>query len=156
MDANAESDALGAARRQRRGVRAALVALESSTASPSVDDAWLATIRERLDELATAFADHVAVTESDDGLFAETVERAPRLARRVRVLHDDHVTITAAIEAARATAATATVADDPTDDDVATTIRAAVGDVMGRITRHRQLGADLVYEAYNVDIEGGD
>ena len=153
MDVPEESDALQAARVQRRGVRAALGALESAAASPALDATWTTVLSERLQALREAFAHHVEVTEGDDGLFEETLERAPRLARRTKVLRDDHVTIASAIDdALDVVAATA----HPVDDDRISAIRASVTDVMGRIARHRQLGADLVHEAYNVDIEGGD
>lgn len=151
MDVLETSDALVAARRERHGVRAALVALESAAASPVTDSTWSAAMADRLQALRRAFAHHIAVTESDEGLFAEMLDRAPRLAHRTHVLRDDHVAIMAAIDGALAATAAAA-----TDEDASAGLRDAVTTVMGRVTRHRQLGADLVHEAYNVDIEGGE
>lgn len=153
MDHLDESNPLHAARLQRRGVRAALVALESATASPATDQSWAPMLQERLNALRSAFSHHIEVTEGDGGLFEETVTLAPRLVRRTKGLHDDHVAIMAAIDAALDVVPTSVGLHS---DEAVAAVRATTTDVMGRITRHRQLGADLVYEAYNVDIEGGD
>ena len=153
MEVPEETDALRAARRQRRGVRAALVTLESAAASSARDPSWSSVLSERMRALREAFAHHVSVTEGESGLFEETLERAPRLARRTKLLRDDHVAITAAIAG---TIEAIEAALDPLDDETIVAIRASVTDVMGRITRHRQRGADLVHEAYSIDIEGGD
>jgi hypothetical protein len=152
MDAADQGDALHAARARRRGVRAALAALESACASSSGDLTWNKVLGERLVALGDAFDHHVAVTEGDDGLFEEILDAAPRLARRLGALRSDHVEIAGLIAAATAALPTATT-ENP--DGVAA-MRDAVTELMGRITRHRQLGADVVFEAYNVDIEAGD
>ena len=39
--------------------------------------------------------------------------------------------------------------------DAVEAVRVAAVDVLGAISRHRQKGADLVWEAYSVDIGGG-
>ena len=80
------------------------------------------------------------------------VEQAPRLAHQVGQLRADHDTIEQAIQQAMKLVA------DPEDVD-GTSISAAgeaVLELMSSITRHRHLGASLVYEAYNVDIEASD
>lgn len=151
MSANDESEALRSARRQRHGVRAALVALESATASASTDAAWAAQLDARLGDLRDAWAHHVHATEGDGGLFAETIDRAPRLAKRTQVLRDEHVEIAKVIDDV-GRVVTASRDGEPDTAEV----RRVVTDLMGRVARHRQLGADLVFEAYHVDIEGGD
>lgn len=153
MDDSDETDALHAARRRRRGVRAALDALESATASSIHEADWLDTLRTRLVQLEDAFDHHVAVTEGHDGLFEEVLTRAPRLARRTKLLQEDHIVIR---EAIRGTIEELPAMLTSTDTERAVAVREAVTDIMGRITRHRQLGADLVYEAYSVDIEAAD
>jgi hypothetical protein len=153
VDHSDESDPLHAARLQRRGVRAALVALESATASPATNPSWAPVLREQLNRLLSAFSYHIEVTEGVGGLFEDTVTLAPRLVRRTKALHDDHVAIMAAIDAAVDVVPTSVGVHS---DEVVAAARATATEVMGRITRHRQLGADLVYEAYNIDIEGGD
>jgi hypothetical protein len=50
----------------------------------------------------------------------------------------------------------AAIADVPTDDVGVAGVRDQVVAVLSGLVRHRQAGADMVYEAYNVDIEAGD
>jgi hypothetical protein len=147
-----ESEALHSAREERRGVRAALAALESTTASSAHNVEWFKAVHERLTNLQGAFDRHIAATEAEGGLFDEIVESAPRLNRRTQTLRQDHIDIRSAIEVALADLPVEPI-DDP--ETVAAT-RAAITDIMGRVTRHRQLGSDLVYEAYTVDIEAAD
>jgi hypothetical protein len=49
----------------------------------------------------------------------------------------------------------AAVPRDGSDVDVAHA-RDMVVELLTAVVRHRHLGADLVYEAYNVDMEAGD
>ena len=42
------------------------------------------------------------------------------------------------------------------DDATVSVVREQVGGLLIDLVRHRQLGSDLVYDAYNVDIEGSD
>jgi hypothetical protein len=96
--------------------------------------------------MQAAFADHIEVTERQGGLFEEVVEAAPRLAHRVAKLRDEHVTITAGLDALAAMR--------PADDIAG--FREAVVQMLGRVVRHRSEGSDLIYEAYFVDIDAAD
>jgi hypothetical protein len=147
----ADRPSLNAARDIRRGVRAAVVGLESAAASSIYERGWSEAMAEQLAVLQAAFAHHVAVTESDGGLLDEIREIAPRLDRRIRQICTEHVEIGEAIEAARGDASGVV----PSDTEAARTLRDTATDLIVRVTRHRQIGADLVFEAYNVDIEGG-
>ena len=71
--------------------------------------------------------------------------RAPRLDHLCHRLTQDHATIVT--ELASATAAL--------DRGVAEA-REAVLSLLAHVARHRQLGADLIYEAYAVDLGGSD
>lgn len=142
---------LESAREIRRGVRAAMVAVESAAATSARGAGWTGILAKQLDALSGAFDHHIAVTEAEAGLLNETLELAPRLARRARQLRDEHVEIAALITNAMLNAESGGEADEARADE----LRKAVTDIIVRISRHRQIGADLVYEAYNVDIEGG-
>ena len=148
-----ERQVLTAARRRRLGVQAAMADLESAIASASTGraDQWSKQVREAVTRLREAFRHHVEVTESADGLFADVVTQAPRLAHQVDVLQADHPRIEEAL-AAVAAVLEASAADADATSDVTDRIL----DVLGQIVRHRHAGASLVYEAYNVDIEAGD
>ncbi len=141
--------ALSQARTERAGVRAAIARVESALASPTTgrDRAWRGELADQLATLEGAFARHVAATEGPDGLLAEIVAGSPRLARRVEEIASDHGAIAEELGAAR----TALLDAPPNLEDV----RDRVVAVLIHLVRHRQRGADLVYEAFQVDIEGG-
>ena len=44
----------------------------------------------------------------------------------------------------------------PVDNSGVDKVRASVTGLLGDLVRHRQTGADLVYEAYQVDIDAAD
>lgn len=140
--------ALAAAARRRRELREALVAFEDALASPFRDIAtWRVGVAQALTALQQAFAVHVAETEKPGGLYEEMAELAPHVAARARRLREEHPQVTAALAdgAQRVEGPLASEADvDAVRDDLER--------LMARIVRHRQGGADLVWEAYAVDI----
>jgi hypothetical protein len=152
--ANQERPVVAAARKRRIGVQAALSDLERAVAAGSAqrEQDWATGLASSLTRLQDAFVRHIEATESNDGLFADVIEQAPRLAHQVGQLRADHPAIEQSIHQALVLVA------DPAGIDP-TRISAAgeaVLDLMSSITRHRHLGASLVYEAYNVDIEASD
>ncbi len=147
-----QRDAVDAVRRRRAELRETLDAVERALASPGSDRAvvWGEHVHETVDRLATEFALHVEVTEGPDGLHETILDGDLRLANQVGALVAEHNTIADDI-AALAAASEAPVAPS----DVAG-LREQGTTVLGRIVRHRQRGADLIYEAYATDIGGGD
>jgi hypothetical protein len=113
-------------------------------AAPAGDPRWRERVSERLYALRDAFGEHVIVTEGSAGLYAELLEHAPRLARQVDVLTREHAVITVAIDA---------LAGRVTARDVER-LRGWSSDLLRELARHRQRGADLVYEAFATDIGG--
>ena len=148
----ATDPSLDAVRRQRKGVRTALDALERALAAPSSGRAaeWRSGVDERVAALAEAWGAHAAVTEQPGGLFDDVVARAPRLAGRVARLRQEHVDVAAQLAAI----SQAGSGGDP-DADVAAVGEAALA-TMGAIVRHRNTGSSLLYEAYFVDIDAAD
>lgn len=147
------SPALDEARRRRLGVRAAIDLLERSLATPASgrEAEWSAAVAAELRRLQGAFANHVSATEAPDGLYSEIMHAAPRLAHQIGRLRDDHLVITSALD--RLVDRVPTAGDPAVDVD---TVREECVDALARIVRHRHLGAELVYDAYNVDIEASD
>jgi hypothetical protein len=141
---DADAGRLDAVRRQRSGVRLALDDLERAVTAPSAgrEAEWADNVLRRAGEMKAAFAEHIDVTERPGGLFDEVVDAAPRLSNKVAKLRDEHVTITADLDALATTA--------PAD------LREAVVQIMGRVVRHRSEGSDLIYDAYFVDIDAAD
>ncbi len=135
---------LQVARRQRAELLSAIHGLESALAAPAADPGWISRCTERIRSLRATFTEHVDATEGADGLYAEMLETAPRLAHAVDVLTREHAAISVALQALAARVRDA----DPED------MRGWASDLLRELSRHRQRGADLVYEAYATDIGG--
>ena len=148
-----DTSALEAARAQRANLHNVLVELEKAIAGPVPGRSreWTDTVHDALVDVGATFERHIAVTECSDGLFDEIVRSAPRLANAVESLRTEHNDIRQAISHML-------VALRRGERDGADTadIREATLSLLARLGRHRQHGADLVYEAYTVDIGGSD
>jgi hypothetical protein len=139
-------------RRRRAELRETMGALERALAAPAVERAviWGELVHQALVELADDFVEHIEVTEGPDGLHQAILTGAVRLANAVNALAAEHAVITAEIAAlVSQTEPPVTATDvDPT--------RERATRLLGDLVRHRQRGADLIYEAYDTDIGGGD
>jgi hypothetical protein len=113
-------------------------------ARPASPNGWAQVVEMYLYELRAALDAHVDEVESPDGLLAEIRETAPRLAPATVALANEHIELLAlwdeAAEVLRA------------QPDNAYGIRRRITSLLCELARHRQHGADLVYEAFNVDI----
>ncbi len=144
------TQALEAAARRRRELRDAIVELEDALSSPVRDiEPWRLGVAARLIALGDAFREHVAETEGAGGLYDEMEDIAPHVQGKARRLREEHPPLTSAI--ADATARFATPLPEGTDLDA---LRDDMQRLMGRLVRHRQHGADLVWDAYELDIGG--
>jgi hypothetical protein len=145
--------ALSEARARRATLHDALVHLEVAISSPASGrlPEWTDLVRKEMVSVRDAFDQHVVVTEKPGGLYEEITERAPRLAGTVRRLADEHPDIAAKITQMleRLDAVDIGGPEWPLDD-----ARDDLQRFIGTVIRHRQKGADLVWEAYNVDIGG--
>jgi hypothetical protein len=138
--------------RRRADLHQALIELEKAVSSPAVarESDWSKDVIRRLQDLAHTIEEHVQVTERPEGLYDEIAHRAPRLAGKIDRLRDEHPELREGTQQAIARLETTPIGDawplaDARDD---------LQRLLGRIVRHRQLGADLVWEAYNLDIGG--
>ena len=147
MNVETVAPAVDAAKIRRADLHSILVSLEAriAAAAPGREMSWAEGVRGELVRLGDAFAEHVGATEGDEGFFAHVRRRAPRLDYMCGRLTDDHATIAA--ELADATAALERGVSDA---------RESVLSLLAHLARHRQLGADLIYEAYAVDLGGSD
>jgi hypothetical protein len=140
--------ALQAAAQRRRELREALIAFEEALSSPMRDRVtWHVEATDALEALGHAFEDHVDATEASGGLYDEMREKSPHLRAKANRLREEHPAITAAL-----VEASARLAAPPADEADADAIRDELQRLMGRIMRHRQHGADLVWDAYAIDI----
>jgi hypothetical protein len=105
-----------------------------------------AELRRAVRGLRDQLAEHIVEAEGPDGLYARLAADAPRLTGPVAVLVADHEELLA-----RADALTRRL-DHPAGDVVAA--RRDASEFVDALSRHRQRGADLVYEAYQTDLGG--
>jgi hypothetical protein len=138
------TSSLDIVRRRRAQLLATIQRVELALATPAGEPGWRAGVMTRLASLREAFADHVAVTEGHDGLYAELLSNAPRLAHGIDGLVRDHTRLRHAMDAVWVRAPAARPQE----------LRVWAGDLLRDLYRHRQRGADLIYEAYQTDIGG--
>jgi hypothetical protein len=145
--------ALDAARQRRIELHDALVAAEEaiSRPAPGREADWAGDVTKAMLRLRDSFDEHIRVAEEAEGLYDEILERAPHLAGKVARLKDEHPRIRAdaGVEIDRLDAASAAGNDRDVDE-----VRDDLQRFLGKVVRHRQHGADLVWEAYNLDIGG--
>lgn len=140
------------ARARRHSLGDALTALEQAVAKPAAVGGWLDAVSEAIDELRRALEEHIEVTEGLEGLLAEIQDVAPRLSGEVDLIKAEHDELLEALERAELTVSgTRSISSEDPEP-----IRRRVMTLLGRLSQHRQRGADLVYEAYNVDIATAD
>lgn len=140
------STALQAAGKRRVELKMAVSQVEIAASSPSGDPNWSATLAGELEDLQEAMDQHVEEVEAPAGLLAELTEVAPRLVNQIGQVRDEHPGLCAQIAQAIANVKRQHGVDE---------VRGEVLELLLAISRHRQKGADLVYEGYNVDIGGG-
>lgn len=150
---NPLTPALGEAKKRRQTLHDAIVQLEMAISSPAAGRAqnWSAQVTKDMVGVRDAFDQHVIVTEKPGGLYEEIMERAPRLAGTVKRLQDEHPSIGESVSTllGRLEAEEVDTPAWPLDR-----ARDDLQRLIGAVVRHRQKGADLVWEAYNVDIGG--
>lgn len=149
---HADADTLEVVRERRARLRRAMAELAAAAEAPLVDApaTWAATLTAALAGIAVAWERHIAITEDDGGLFGQIRTDAPNLDPQLRRLHREHESIRESIAVVRAgvTAAAADLA-------MLQQQREAITTLLSDLIRHRQRGADVVYEAYEVDLGGG-
>lgn len=147
-------------RRRRAELLESINALEQALAAPVPGRQmhWVERVSAALLALSADFRDHVELTEGPTGLYGRVIHTSPRLGHAVDWLTLDHKAVTELIgelltlvsKAAEAFARGDSMLADLDDvRDRGTTLLAA-------LVRHRQRGADLVYEGFSVDIGGQD
>jgi hypothetical protein len=137
------------ARTRRIELHDAMTGLETELARASGSEAWRDNVETALAELGAALDAHIQDVEGVEGLLARVVDEAPQLAGEIAALTKEHQQLSAARYRALATLR------QPGRPDPAV-VRRRVTTLLGRLALHRQRGAELVYDAYSVDIGTGD
>ena len=132
--------------RRRRDLYDAMRCLEAAVARPSGLADWRIEIEAAVADLDGSLRDHIAQIEGPDGLFVEILNQAPHLEPIVETLRKEHRGMAEACNDALGRAA----------DWSPQRLRRRVNALLVRLALHRQTGAELLFDAYNVDIAGGD
>ena len=146
------SPTLAETARRRADLREALVDVEQAISRPAVgrEPDWAKGVLLRLEALAHAIDEHIEITERTEGLYDEISAKAPHLATKMDRLREEHPVLRERTKALVAKL-------QSTEIGPAWPLGEARDDLqrlLGQIVRHRQLGSDLVWEAYNLDIGG--
>jgi hypothetical protein len=137
-------------RRRRAELRDSMGALEMALAGPVGSDhaRWSGRVHVALVELSADLRLHVDLTEGPGGLYNELREASPRLSAAVDALCGEHTQLRRDLDDLLL------LLDGPYPSSDAAAIRHGGTTVLGAFARHRQRGADLVYEAFAVDVGG--
>ena len=146
------SPTLAETARRRADLREALVDVEQAISRPAVgrEHDWAKGVQIRLEGLAHAIDEHIEITERPDGLYDEISAKAPHLTTKMDRLREEHPLLRERTQALVAKLQTTEIGPAwPLDE-----ARNDLQRLLGQVVRHRQLGSDLVWEAYNLDIGG--
>ena len=135
----------------RAQLRESAQAVDEALAHPIGREAdWRGRVRAALAELDHDFTGHVELTEAEGGLYDRITRAAPRLSTSVDRLREEHARFSERIRDF-----ITALEDSNVMRDLAA-FREDVTLLIGQLIRHRQKGADLIYEAYEVDLGGSE
>ncbi|HUV09674.1 MAG TPA: hypothetical protein VMX12_01775 [Acidimicrobiia bacterium] len=145
-------EVLDAVRVRRDSFYEALLELEQALGTPAGADVvgWAAAVHVPVANLLAVLDAHVTGTEGNEGFFTDVRDHAPHLipaVERLRSEHDPLIVATASL-AARLDGLEGEVAVEQVRDDGI--------ELIGRLLTHRHRGAELVYDAYSIDVSTGD
>ncbi|HEU4514624.1 MAG TPA: hypothetical protein VFR87_16065 [Nocardioidaceae bacterium] len=139
--------------RKRRGeMRGSIDAMELALSAPAAADLarWAERVQASLTGLSSDLSQHIEITEGPAGMYQEVLSSEPRLAGAVHRLKGEHDDIREQLDALIARTGAVHNLED------ATVIRDLGTDLLRSLVHHRQRGADLVFEAYEFDVGGGE
>ena len=146
------ADDIDAVRVRRAELRESLNFVEYCLAAPASGRAvvWGEAVHDALGTLARDFRAHVEVTEGPGGLHSSILARDLRLTNAVADLTGEHADMAAEI------ATLVSDSEPPVTESDVDDLRERATRLLGHLVRHRQAGADLVYEAFSLDVGGAD
>ena len=146
-----DRSAIQMARRKRRALHETMIEFEAVLTLPRGAPSWVEDLARHLRALELALDDHIREVESDQGIIAQILQAVPRLASHAEDLYADHRRLT--IEFVEVGDLIRSF-DPDGDGDAVRALREAALELIQQLSRHRQRGSDLVYEAYCLDIGG--
>jgi hypothetical protein len=143
-----ERDTVAAARRTRKLLRDAACALEDAIGAPiGAGRPWAERVAGVLEDLAAAVAAHRSNVDAAGGLFFVVQQKAPRLVGTIELLRKEHDSVLA--EAGELHAFLGAPEEAGVNLAVA---RERTAELLGRVLRMQHRCADLVYDAFAIDI----
>jgi len=153
-DTEAVHPALDDVRMRRAGLKTALSNLELALAAPFANRVeWVTHVRDALAVVHDVWTRHIMETEAPGAFLDDLVTESPRLSKPTIRLREEHSDILASI--VNAEIRLAEPPDDARYENWAEEVRVELTALLAALARHRQRGADLIYEAFAVDIGGG-
>ena len=148
-----ESHDVASIRSRREALLRAAIGLEDALACPLGDaEKWRRGVAKATDHAVERVEEHVNLTEGPGHILDESRTVAPRLDHRVRQMLVDHEELEKAVHALKTAVNELSYAPEDQAEEQAIKVRNKAVEMMGLMARHRQRGADLVYEAYHVDL----
>lgn len=147
VDIASESHGLSAALVIRERLQDRLLSVSRAISAPvGSGPRWAQRLERSVCQLVSALDEHVTETEGENGLLGEITEQAPRLWREVERLRREHAELADSCQQLLELI-----------DGGATSLdlRRRAHSLVGRFEHHRHRGADLVYEAFGMDVGGG-
>jgi paraquat-inducible protein B len=142
---------VASARERRRALKDAMAELGAAASTPAGMSGWLDDVTKALDSLSDALDRHVEMVEGDDGLLAEIREMAPHLQSEIDQMRADHNVLHAKVDSTRLVVKQAVSGIEGPG-----AVRREIRSLLTSLGEHREGGADLVYDAYHVDITAAD
>src|SRR5262245_362946 len=144
--------ALAAVHERRDEFYEGILELERAMAAPAGDDplTWASDTARAVEGMRHVLDDHIHETEAPGSLYDDVIEHSPHLVNAAHRLQAEHPPLAASVEALALELKTVT------DDEGVEVTRQAALDLIKALLQHRHRGAELVYDAYNVDVAPGD
>ena len=144
--------ALAAVEERRDEFYEGMLALERAMAEPAGDDAiaWAANTAAAVEAMRHVLDDHIQETEAPGSFYDDVIEHSPHLVNAAHRLQAEHPPLAASVNALALELKTVT------DDESVEITRQAAVELIKALLLHRHRGAELVYDAYNVDVAPGD
>ncbi|MGQ0824131.1 MAG: hypothetical protein ACT4OX_03690 [Actinomycetota bacterium] len=146
-----DTDQMTSVRLRRAGLKSAMSGLELAIAAPAPGriGEWAQGVRVSLSVLQEVWTRHVVETEAPGAFLDDILAESPRLSNQVARLREEHGETLSTLLRVEQQLLRVQIDDDWTND-----VRVELTGLLCSLARHRQRGADLVYEAYDVDIGG--
>lgn len=144
--------ALAAVQARRDDFYDAILGLERAMAEAAGDDpaGWAATASIAALDLRAVLRHHVKETEAPGSFYDDIVENFPNLANQAAKLRAEHGPLDDGVDRLVETLSTVT------DDAGVEAARSEALDLLRALLMHRHRGAEIVFDAYNVDVAPGD